>query len=475
MRDWQDSAHVQSPAVAAIVPVPFRAEFVPRRARAGDLDGSGRAGLPLRHAHRRRKKPLLPTAGAGPRRPDAGRLAADRADERPGRSASGVGPAGEFHQQHALDGGAVRPARSHGGRRVSAGLRGAGAVSQRAISRRGSGGGRQAAGGRRGPLHQRVGARFSPRLRPARPFPPPAGQSDDDRPDGHGHRPRAARHRRAARPARAARPSSPASRGRTCSTKSRCRAASGRSPTLLVEFLAPHARLGHHLHLDAQAGRGGGRDDRRADAPPHGRLSCRDAARPAPQGPGRLHARAAARSSWPPTPSAWASTRPTCGSSSTTTFPAASRRIIRRRAAPAATAPPRTASCSTTPPTATSRSTSSTATIPAREHVEAVYEFLCEHRRKPHRDDPGRAQADAQPADRQRRRGQLRANSRRGRRAGTPDRLAEHGLGADRQRFAHAGRSSAEAGQIAAQGVAGGRAASSARGGRNWCSSTSAI
>ena len=46
-----------------------------------------------------------------------------------------------------------------------------------------------------------------------------AGQSADDRPDGHGHRHRAARHRRAAWPARAAGRSSPASPGPTCFTR----------------------------------------------------------------------------------------------------------------------------------------------------------------------------------------------------------------------------------------------------------------
>ena len=96
---------------------------------------------------------------------------------------------------------------------------------------------------------------------------------------------------------------------------------------------------------------------------------------------------------------------------------------------------------------------------PGRENVQAVYEFLCELRRKPDRDDAGGDQGDAGPADRQRRRGQLRATAGRGRRAGTADRLAEHGHRADRQRPAHAGRSAAQAGQDAAQGVAGGRAA----------------
>jgi ATP-dependent DNA helicase RecQ len=54
--------------------------------------------------------------------------------------------------------------------------------------------------------------------------------------------------------------------------------------------------------------------------------------------------RARRRSSSPPMPLAWASTRPRCGSWSTTTCPARSKLITRRRAAPAATASPRAAS-----------------------------------------------------------------------------------------------------------------------------------
>ncbi len=81
--------------------------------------------------------------------------------------------------------------------------------------------------------------------------------------------------------------------------------------------------------------------------------------------PRTISCRGGAKSSWPPMPSAWASTRPTSASSSTTTSPAAWRRIIKRRAGPAATASPPIASCSITPRTATSKSFSSKAPIPA--------------------------------------------------------------------------------------------------------------
>ena len=53
------------------------------------------------------------------------------------------------------------------------------------------------------------------------------------------------------------------------------------------------------------------------------------------------------RSSWRPSPLAWASTSPTCASSCTTICPRASRAIIRKSGAPGAMACPRIVSCST--------------------------------------------------------------------------------------------------------------------------------
>ena len=72
---------------------------------------------------------------------------------------------------------------------------------------------------------------------------------------------------------------------------------------------------------------------------------------------------ATSRSSSPPTPSAWAWTRPTSARSSTSTCPAPWKPTIRRRAAPAATASPRAACCCTPPATAASRSCSSRTSI----------------------------------------------------------------------------------------------------------------
>ena len=71
-------------------------------------------------------------------------------------------------------------------------------------------------------------------------------------------------------------------------------------------------------------------------------------------------------SSWPPTPSAWAWTRPTSGSSSTRSSPAASRRTTRRSAGPAATASRRDARCCSRRPTCAPRSSSWPAPIPPR-------------------------------------------------------------------------------------------------------------
>ena len=70
----------------------------------------------------------------------------------------------------------------------------------------------------------------------------------------------------------------------------------------------------------------------------------------------------ARRSSWPPSPSAWASTRRTSATSTTTTCPRAWRTTRRRSAGPAATGSRRPARCSSAPTTSTCWRTSSTAT-----------------------------------------------------------------------------------------------------------------
>ena len=111
-------------------------------------------------------------------------------------------------------------------------------------------------------------------------------------------------------------------------------------------------------------------------APRDRRLSRRPDPRAADRGPGTVHERARPRSSSPPTPSAWASTRPTSARSSTSTCPGRSRPITRRPAAPAATACPRSACCSTRPRTASSRRCSSRTSTRRAGAIFQVYEFL---------------------------------------------------------------------------------------------------
>ena len=77
-----------------------------------------------------------------------------------------------------------------------------------------------------------------------------------------------------------------------------------------------------------------------------------------------------AASSSPPSPSAWASTRPTSATSTTTTCPRAWRATARRSAAPGATARPRSSSCSPAPTTCPRWRTSPTATRPRRRRCE---------------------------------------------------------------------------------------------------------
>ena len=273
-----------------VVPAAVPADCVSARAEGSHLGGAGRRGLSLRDAHRRGQEPLLPVAGDGARRADPGRLAADRADEGPGRPAPIAGPAGDVHQQHALRRRAVRPPGEDGGGSVPVGVRGAGTISQLPVPGSGSQRGVEAAGGGRGPLHQRVGARFPSRLFPAGRVSPAVRRPHHHRPDRHRHRLGAARHHRATQPPPAAdvhhrlRPAQPV----PPSAVPRHRAPEGRDAP---QFPTPDARIGHRLRLHPKENRGGGGDDRRRAAPLDGRLSRRLAARPAPHGPRGVHER----------------------------------------------------------------------------------------------------------------------------------------------------------------------------------------
>ena len=143
----------------------------------------------------------------------------------------------------------------------------------------------------------------------------------------------------------------------------------GRAPTsatqLLIERLRERPpglddRL-RHAAADGRAGRGAAGRGRAARA----RLPRRHGRRRARRGAGVVDRRRTAASSSPRSPSAWASTRPTCATSTTTTCRRASRATRRRSAAPGATAsraivravrlPATTSRRSRTSPTATRR------------------------------------------------------------------------------------------------------------------------
>jgi len=121
----------------------------------GDPGGPRRAGG---DADGRREVAVFPTAGAGARRADGGGLAADRADEGPGRCAGRARREGGGDQLDAVRDGDVGAARRDGGGRVPARLHRPGAVPERPLRPRALPGPRRALRPRRGALHLAMGA-----------------------------------------------------------------------------------------------------------------------------------------------------------------------------------------------------------------------------------------------------------------------------------------------------------------------------
>ncbi len=168
------SRPVQEPGAEAL-----RHRRASARAGAGDGVGAVRPRHPGRAAHRLRQVAHLPGAGAAPRAADHRRLAAHRADDRPGALAAPARRARGAARQHGDRPGAAGGARAHRPWRAA----------HRAHHARDAGvsedGGRLRAGEagddcrRRGALHLRVGPRL-PALVPeaglrARPAGQPAG------------------------------------------------------------------------------------------------------------------------------------------------------------------------------------------------------------------------------------------------------------------------------------------------------------
>ena len=335
---------------------PRTARGVPRRAR-GSRPRRG-------HAHRRGQVALLPASRAAARRPHGRRLTAHRPDEGPGGRA-----ARPRHRGRGAALGHAGPGAAGGGGRARGGSSQADLCRPRAVGPRrlprgaGAGGAGPSRGGR-GALHQPMGARFQAGLPAARPA---SARSWASR-----------RRRSPPPPRRRCGPTSPISwacatplelvtgfeRPNLTLSVERCRGREDKREAL--ERLIREIGLpGHRLRRHPEVGGPLERYPRAAWACAPGAIM---PAWPTRSASGRRTISSTGRvdASWPPTPSAWAWTRPTSGSWPTRSCRAASRPTTRKWAGPVATACPRGARCCSPPPTCAPRNSSWRAPIPPR-------------------------------------------------------------------------------------------------------------
>ena len=305
----------------------LRLRRLPARPARGGRGGAGRARRARRHAHRLGQVALLPAPGADADGPDARRLAAGLADAGPGRGARARRARARRARQRAAGRGGQPPrdrrARSRGD--AAAALRRARALLLARLRgadprRRGSGcswstrrTASRSGGTTSGPTTsasptRRAGSarrRSSPRPRPPR----RRWRRDIVRPPRPA-RPGAGRHR--------VRPPEPRP-SRSCPCADQGGRAPRRSPPRWREpgALPAIVYAGTRAECDRLADRLRARARASTVAAYHAGLP----REPRADGAAALHGRRGARWSWPPTRSAWASTRPTCGRSATRPCP----------------------------------------------------------------------------------------------------------------------------------------------------------